>query len=193
MARTREFDPEELLVKAVYVFWKNGFADTSMRDIVDATGVAHAGLYNAFGSKRDLYKKCLKLYSKNFSNIAFKQLEAKDSDIANVHIFFDVVLGGIKDGRFKTGCLIGNTVIEFDASSTDIIDLSLKFMDDLTKAFEVALTHAQAKGQFDKSRDVKMFAQFLTTYFYGLMTMVRAGMPLNKIQKNIKWIHQEIG
>ncbi|PCH47939.1 MAG: hypothetical protein COC23_00980 [Hyphomicrobiales bacterium] len=193
MARTREFDPDELLVKAVHVFWKNGYAETSMRDIVDATGVAHAGLYNAFGSKRDLYEKCLHQYYKRFSEIAISKLEAEGSGLSDVHRFFEVVSSGIDDGRFATGCLIGNTVIEFGPGSPDILNITREFIDHLTSAFGVALSNAQAKNQFSKSRNVEMFAQFLTTYFYGLMTMVRAGISRKKIHQNLEWIHQEIG
>ena len=52
MARVREFDPKEALAKALDLFWRKGYAETTMRDVVAYTGVAHAGLYSAFGSKQ---------------------------------------------------------------------------------------------------------------------------------------------
>ena len=52
MPRVREFDPDVALEKAIQLFWHKGYAETSMRDLVAHTGVAHAGLYSAFGSKR---------------------------------------------------------------------------------------------------------------------------------------------
>ena len=43
MARTREFDPEEALDKAVQLFWRKGYFDTSMDDLVKETGVSRYG------------------------------------------------------------------------------------------------------------------------------------------------------
>ncbi len=185
MARKREFDPDELLGKAVQVFWKRGYADTSMRDIVEATGVAHAGIYNAFGSKNDLYFKCLQRYYQRFGDIAFKQLEAENSDISNVQRFFSVVFQEIEGGRFASGCLIGNTVIEFDREAEEVIGFSRKFMNRLSEAFGVALDHAKTKNQISQDEDTEALAEYLTTFFYGLMTMVRAGMPMEKIRSSI--------
>jgi len=185
MARKREFDPDELLDVAVQVFWKNGYAETSMRDIVEATGVAHAGIYNAFGSKNDLYFKCLQRYYQRFRDIAFKQLEAEDSDISNIQKFFAVIFREIEEGRFATGCLIGNTVVEFDKDAEEVIGYSREFMNRLSGAFGVALKHAQDKRQVSQNEDIKALAEYLTTFFYGLMTMVRAGMPMGMIRSSI--------
>jgi len=182
MARPREFDPDELLIKAVRMFWKKGYADTSMRDIVEATRVAHAGLYSAFGNKRDLYFKCLQRYYQRFGDIAIKQLEAEDSDITSVHRFFEVISQGIEGGRFQTGCLIGNTVVEFGSDADDVIGFSRKFIERLSQAFSVALEHAKAKQQIGSEEDTAALSEFLTTFFYGQMTMVRAGISIEKIR-----------
>ena len=39
------------------VFWKDGFAATSLDDISAATGLNRPSLYGAFGDKRALYLK----------------------------------------------------------------------------------------------------------------------------------------
>ena len=45
MPRLREFDPQTVLAEATQIFWRNGYADTSMEDIVSETGVSRYGLY----------------------------------------------------------------------------------------------------------------------------------------------------
>ena len=49
MGRHREFEPTEALQSALMVFWRQGYAATSIDDIVGATGVSRYGLYSAFG------------------------------------------------------------------------------------------------------------------------------------------------
>ena len=48
MARPRQFDPEEVLDRSMHVFWKRGYHDTSVDDLVNATGVRPGSLYDAF-------------------------------------------------------------------------------------------------------------------------------------------------
>lgn len=188
MARIREFDPENLLAIAIQVFWEKGYADTSMRDIVKTSGIAHAGVYKAFGNKRALFIKCLQQYNIRAGDVLLRKLEKTDSDIADIHAFFKMVADGIENGKLVNGCLIGNTVNEFGSDSVDIINTANNFIQRMTCAFAGALSRSHDDGQLKKSKDVAALSQYLTTYFYGLMTMVRAGISPILIQQNIKFV-----
>jgi AcrR family transcriptional regulator len=63
MVRTRTFDPSTALTQAVGLFSSKGYADTSMDDIVRATGVSRYGLYGTFGNKRELFEQALDRYA----------------------------------------------------------------------------------------------------------------------------------
>ncbi len=62
MGRPRSFSREEVLEKAMPVFWKHGFADTSLQELERATGVNKSGLYTEFRDKEDLFVACLRHY-----------------------------------------------------------------------------------------------------------------------------------
>ena len=62
MGRPKGFSREEVLEKAMPVFWKHGFADTSLQDLERATGVNKSGLYTEFRDKDDLFVACLRHY-----------------------------------------------------------------------------------------------------------------------------------
>jgi len=62
MGRAKNFSREEVLEKAMPVFWKHGFADTSLQDLERATGVNKSGLYTEFRDKEDLFLACLRRY-----------------------------------------------------------------------------------------------------------------------------------
>jgi TetR/AcrR family transcriptional regulator, copper-responsive repressor len=62
MGRPKGFNREEVLEKAMPVFWKHGFADTSLQDLERATGVNKSGLYTEFRDKEDLFMACLRHY-----------------------------------------------------------------------------------------------------------------------------------
>src|SRR5215212_7448862 len=50
--------------RALDVFWKEGFAATSLDDLSAATGMNRPSLYGAFGDKRELYIKSYESYRK---------------------------------------------------------------------------------------------------------------------------------
>jgi AcrR family transcriptional regulator len=62
MGRPKNFSREEVLEKAMPVFWKHGFADTSLQELERATGVNKSGLYAEFRDKEDLFVACLRHY-----------------------------------------------------------------------------------------------------------------------------------
>ena len=62
MGRPKNFSREEVLEKALPVFWKRGFSDTSLQDLERATGVNKSGLYSEFRDKKDLFVESLRYY-----------------------------------------------------------------------------------------------------------------------------------
>jgi AcrR family transcriptional regulator len=64
MGRAKNFSREGVLEKALPVFWKFGFADTSLKELEKATGVNKSSLYAEFADKGDLYLESLRHYLK---------------------------------------------------------------------------------------------------------------------------------
>jgi AcrR family transcriptional regulator len=62
VGRPKGFSREEVLEKAMPVFWKYGFADTTLHELEQATGVNKSGLYTEFRDKEDLFVACLRHY-----------------------------------------------------------------------------------------------------------------------------------
>lgn len=65
MGRPRKFNRETVLEKALPVFWKYGFAGTSLQHLEQATGVNKSGLYSEFKDKQDLFFNALVYYYQN--------------------------------------------------------------------------------------------------------------------------------
>src|SRR5437868_5714416 len=62
MARSKDFDEQEVLSKAVNLFWLKGYNGTSMQDLVDGLGISRSSLYDTYGDKHSLYLKALESY-----------------------------------------------------------------------------------------------------------------------------------
>src|SRR5258708_36292005 len=60
--RPRAYEPEVALARALDVFWKEGFAATSLDELSAATGMNRPSLYGAVGDKREPYIKSYESY-----------------------------------------------------------------------------------------------------------------------------------
>jgi TetR/AcrR family transcriptional regulator, copper-responsive repressor len=65
MGRPKKFNREDVLKKAMPVFWRRGFADASLHELELATGVNKSGLYSEFEDKEDLFVRSLQYYLEN--------------------------------------------------------------------------------------------------------------------------------
>src|SRR5260221_383943 len=62
MGRPKNFTRDAVLEKALPVFWRRGFADASLHELEQATGVKKSGLYAEFKDKEDLFVQSLRYY-----------------------------------------------------------------------------------------------------------------------------------
>jgi AcrR family transcriptional regulator len=62
MGRQKNFTREAVLEKALPVFWRVGFAEASLHELEQATGVNKSGLYAEFKDKEDLFVQSLRYY-----------------------------------------------------------------------------------------------------------------------------------
>ena len=76
MARPREFDEDAVLDAAVQCFWSGGYEATSVKDLVEKTGITAASLYNAYGDKRELFRTALDRYVEGSVAARIRRCEA---------------------------------------------------------------------------------------------------------------------
>ena len=60
--RQRSFEKSAMLRTIMCVFWRNGYAGTSMANLTNATGLTKPSLYLAYGNKEEIFKASLGHY-----------------------------------------------------------------------------------------------------------------------------------
>jgi len=186
MARPREFDPDKALDKAMRLFWKKGYFDTSIRDIVAETGVSHAGLYGTFGNKSDLFVAALERYEKTVIQKMFAVLDSPHSSKPEIEVFFKQLPQMAKTTEFQAGCLMCNTATELACCDDKIAEKIQKSFDSRSTFFRNALIRAKQKGEVKKDLDTDAVSDFLTAMLYAGATMVRSKSPPEKIQNMLE-------
>ena len=111
MARSREFDEEVVLDAAMEYFWNWGYEATSVRDLIETTGLTGASLYNAFGDKRALFRAALDRYVESSIGERIRRCEALSPREAVARFFEDILQRSLTD-RQRKGCMLVNSALE---------------------------------------------------------------------------------
>jgi AcrR family transcriptional regulator len=129
MGRPKNFSREGVLEKALAVFWKYGFADTSLQNLEKATGVNKSGLYAEFADKGELYLESLRHYARKRQEEEF--LTAKPLGWKNIERFLKLAPYSLEGQK---GCFAINSMNQFAVlppAAQEIVSKSRAFIKDL--------------------------------------------------------------
>ncbi len=137
MPRPKSFDVDDVLDRAVDLFWISGFAATSMEDLANHLGIYRGSLYSTFGSKQNLYELALERYLSNGRDRFAAMVNNPEVPLRKV---IDGVLRSSAERTDHRGCLLVNTTMERNATDDRSLDATSKGFDELrailTAAFE---------------------------------------------------------
>jgi AcrR family transcriptional regulator len=157
MGRPKNFSRQGVLEKALPVFWKQGFADTSLQDLEKATGVNKSGLYAEFADKGDLYLESLRHYLRKRQKEEL--LTANPLGWKNIERFLKV---GPCSLEGQKGCFSVNSMNQFAVlprAAQEIVSQSRAFLKDLI-ARNVEAERPAMKPE--------VLAEMILTFFTGI-------------------------
>ena len=174
MARPKSFDREEVLERAMAVFWRQGYGATSVRDLVAATGLNPGSLYDTFDDKHGLFLESVTLYRRTVVARRLEKLEGPGPARDRIAAFFeDVIRFSLGEGRLL-GCLMTNSTIELAARDRDAAVAVAANFAEMEAAFRQVLHRAREAGEIAADRPVEDLARYLTSGLQGLRVMAKA-------------------
>ncbi|WP_067814384.1 TetR/AcrR family transcriptional regulator [Actinomadura kijaniata] len=174
MARTKEFDPDAVLLRALELFWERGYEATSMADLVEHLGVARASVYATFGGKHELFLRALERYSQLRDPQIMAALSRPGPVLPAVRELVERYAADSADDPVRRGCMVVNTAVERagrDPAAARLVEASWNHLE---TALTSALTRARAQGELAGDRDPRALARLLVVLFQGMRVLGRA-------------------
>ncbi len=172
MPRPRGFDEDTVLDAATDLFWRRGYAATSVRDLGAAMRLSAPSLYNAFGDKQGLFARCLDRYLDGTMRARIRRLESGKPPRRAIEAFLgEIVAASLEDPR---GCLLVNVAQELGPHDAAIASLVAARTAELEGFFLRALRAGQAEGRIDAGLPAEDMARLLTTTVFGLRVLARS-------------------
>jgi len=184
MARTKDFDENEVLTRAMNLFWSRGYNATSMEDLVSGLGISRSSLYDTYTDKHSLFIKALETYQ----HIGFVKLQetanhpgpAKET----VKKLIELATEGLLAGKQDKGCFMLNAGVEVaphDKTVNNLVRRNDQLMEDL---FYQVIQAGKKKGEIKNRRDAKVLARFFLNTIKGLQVTGKSS-PDNSVFDDI--------
>jgi TetR/AcrR family transcriptional regulator, copper-responsive repressor len=180
--RPRQYDPDLALASAANVFWKYGYAATSLDDLAAATGMNRPSLYAAFGDKRDLYLKTLQHYRDESRAITAKLL-AEDLPLPELlrrayTAAIDIYLTRDDGAR---GCYSISTAPAQATTDPAVRDFLAGSIHGSDVFFEKVIARARDRGEIAAAADPSALAQIATATLHTLAVRSRVGVSRQEL------------
>lgn len=161
MARSKQYNEEDVIEKAMSLFWRNGYEKTSVRMLEKEMGINQFSIYSSFGSKHGVFLESLKCYKSKVHSI-FEKLQNGTDGVDDIKTFFyDSVQIPTDMGNHK-GCLLTNTYNEFADTEDQMIQGQMaEFMNNLKMIFIQKLSRNSSKDEttIDKQANYLLLAK----------------------------------
>lgn len=188
MARHKEFEPDKLLDQAMHVFWQKGYHETSLNDLVEATGVQRYGIYSTFKNKHDLLLAALDHYSNMALAGNLAPLTRAGAGLDAIRETFQLSAHFMSTEYRQVGCLLCNTATELATEDAEVAQRAADYSRMVTDLLRQALANAQQAGEISAETEIDPLANFLFGALIAVPTIVRVGQSTQAVEDYIQGV-----
>ncbi len=165
MPRKPGYDRDALIAQARDMFWRQGWAGTSLKDLERELKLKPGSFYAAFGSKDALYALALERYTQD----GIARLEALADELGPK--------GALKAQPFRVieaadmpakACMLAKTYAELQAKDHDLADRAGAYMAEMKACFAALFRRAQVDGEIGPEHDPERLAARYQSDLLGL-------------------------
>ncbi len=169
MARNKEYIVEDVIEKAMNLFWRNGYQTTSMQMLEKEMGINKFSIYSSFGNKNGVFIESLKCYKQKLNHLMTK-LKVASNGISSIKDYFYEFIEFSRENEIAKGCLITNTANEIgEDADQKIKDVLMNFTVNVRNVFSEILKQDKTKS----SVIVEQQADYLLIAMFGLSSASR--------------------
>ncbi|MBS4196316.1 TetR/AcrR family transcriptional regulator [Lederbergia citri] len=166
-AKTREY----IIMQAAELFNQQGYAGSSISDIMQVTGLRKGGIYNHFESKDELALEAFDYAISRLSRRYAEAIKGKTSAIDQLISIVSIYRNIIEDPPLKGGCPLLNTAIESDDAHPALRERARHAMNQFLKFIRIVINRGKRAGQILSSVDAESVSIYIVSTMEGGVMM----------------------
>lgn len=174
MPRPRTIDDAHLLGDAMQLFWRNGYANTGIRELEQGLGLKAPSLYNRFGSKEALFQAALAHYIDRIVAGRVQRYLYADPPLQGLRDFFDTTYNYVDAQHPPLACLLVNASIEFGTADPLVASQLAEGAERVREGFRACLARAQCRAEISANADIDAWTETLYLALQGLLVTSKA-------------------
>src|SRR5258706_5010978 len=143
------------------LFWRKGYAATSVEDLTETLHLSRSSLYDTFGDKRRLFLEALKFYSERVISATERTLNQAPSPLAGIQALLDDLLAGVDNPSGALGCFMVNSVAELVPYDPAVTALATAYSAALQGLLAQALTRARRPDPATRQETPEQLATYV--------------------------------
>ncbi|MGI9608577.1 MAG: TetR/AcrR family transcriptional regulator [Acidimicrobiales bacterium] len=187
VGRPRLFDEETALDALTELFWRKGYSQTSVADLVEASGVHKPTLYRTFGTKEELFAKILRRYMDARMSMFSTLVDISGPGVEGIHTFLSLMRDDVVSGTSQHGCLLVAASTELHGGTPGFDDFGPAYRAALRKPIRVLVEGAGGNDQLIDQR-----TDLMVTWFMGLDVTIRGAGNELEIDQSINAMHATV-
>jgi TetR/AcrR family transcriptional regulator, transcriptional repressor for nem operon len=168
MARTKDFDENEVLSKAIQLFWHKGYKGTSMQDLVDGLGISRSSLYDTYTDKHTLFMKALESYQNSGANNIQKIITDSGSAKEIIKKLLQLSIFDLLGDKQHKGCFMVNAEVEVAPHDQEVNSMVCKNDQQMEEAFYQVIQKGKDSGEIKNQQDARALARFFFNAVKGM-------------------------
>jgi TetR/AcrR family transcriptional repressor of nem operon len=180
MPRPATFNTDVVLERAMHLFWTQGYAGTSIQDLVEGAELLRGSLYHTFGDKRSLYILALRRYGRLALEQTFGVWNPEEPVLSNVRAVLMQIVD-MPESEQRRGNMVCNCIIEVVPHDAEIAHIVEEILDEFKRAFQSRLADAQQVGALDKRTNTTALARYLVSSTQGLCVTAKGGASRDEL------------
>jgi TetR/AcrR family transcriptional repressor of nem operon len=184
MGRPREFEANDAIEKAMQVFWKHGYEEASLPDLLEGMGLTRGSLYKAFKDKKNLFLLVLDRYEAAAVDAAVDLLvnPSVEDGADRILLLFESVIRAVTDADCR-GCLLCTATATSAADDPDIADAVHRGLAKMQSGFIQAMQDTPSLNNLDQAAKLRLGDVMLTQYI-GLRVLARSRVSLGVLEQS---------
>ncbi|MDR3681474.1 MAG: TetR/AcrR family transcriptional regulator [Flavipsychrobacter sp.] len=174
MARTKDFDENEVLTKAIQVFWLKGYNGTSMQDLVDSLGISRSSLYDTYTDKHTLFMKALESYQNSGAATIRDIIDNSASAKETIKRLLELAIGDLLSDKEQKGCFMVNAEVEVASHDAEVNTLVCKNDQQMEDAFYQVIQKGKDSGEIKNKQDARALARFIFNAVKGMRVTAKS-------------------
>ena len=188
MASKGEITRIKILDGAARVFNRQGFAATTVNDILAATGTTKGNLYFHFSGMEEIGLEVLRRAKEGFRQFLYESLQGPTPG-ARLENFFRRALEKHQKSGFVGGCLFGNTVLETSDTAPAFLGLVSEVFSVWIGNLQETIAAAQKTGEVRRDLPAPCLAELVVATLEGAIMQARMKKeegPLARILETLR-------